>query len=73
MSVTLILLPIAFAAAAAAGGVGALGAALTANGTQGAERAPEIRVRTRMKDSTLLSDALANLGATELEVSSTRV
>jgi hypothetical protein len=73
MSVTLILLPIALAAAAAAGGVGALGATLTAKGDNGTQPAPEIRVRTRMKDSTLLSDALTNLGATGLEVSRTRV
>jgi hypothetical protein len=73
MSVTLILLPIALAAAAAAGGVGALGATLTAKGGNHSQPAPEIRVRTRMKDSTLLSDALTNLGATELAVSRTRV
>jgi hypothetical protein len=73
MSVTLILLPIALAAAAAAGGVGALGATLTAKSSTGSQPAPEIRVRTRMKDSTLLSDALTNLGATELDVSGTRV
>ncbi|MFC5931085.1 hypothetical protein D6T64_13790 [Cryobacterium melibiosiphilum] len=76
MSVTLILLPLAFAAAAAAGGVGALGAAVTArtgHGTNGADAAPEIRVRTRMKDSTLLADALANLGATAINVARSRV
>jgi hypothetical protein len=73
MSVTLILLPIALAAAAAAGGVGALGATLTAKGENGSQPAPEIRVRTRMKDSALLSNALTNLGATNLEVSRTRV
>ncbi|WEO77195.1 hypothetical protein BJQ94_17860 [Cryobacterium sp. SO2] len=76
MSVTLILLPIALAAAAAAGGVGALGAALTAHGHDGATgsgQAPQVRVRTRMKDSTLLTAALTNLGATAIDVSRTRV
>ena len=73
MSVTLILLPIALAAAAAAGGVGALGATLTAKGKNDSGPAPEIRVRTRMKDSTLLSAALTNLGATSIDVSATLV
>lgn len=75
MSVTLILLPIALAAAAAAGGVGALGAAVTARSDTeaGADPAPQIRVRTRMKDNTLLADALANLGATAIDVSRSRV
>ncbi|WP_104164126.1 hypothetical protein [Cryobacterium sp. N22] len=74
MSVTLILLPLALAAAAAAGGVGAIGAAVTAKGGNADEHArPEIRVRTRMKDSTLLTDALTNLGATAIDVSRTRV
>ncbi|MGY4858583.1 hypothetical protein [Cryobacterium sp. AP23] len=73
MSVTLILLPIALAAAAAAGGVGALGATLTAKSKNGDGSPPEIRVRTRMKDSTLLADALTNLGATAIDVSGTRV
>ena len=74
MSVTLILLPIALAAAAAAGGIGVLGATVTAKaGDKNSGAAPEIRVRTRMKDSTLLADALTNLGATAVEVSRTRV
>lgn len=73
MSVTLILLPIALAAAAAAGGVGALGATLTAKSGGSTDSRPEIRVRTRMKDSTLLADALTNLGATAVDVSRTRV
>jgi hypothetical protein len=75
MSVTLVLLPIALAAAAAAGGVGALGAVTTAKGNARTDSgpAPEVRVRTRMKDSTLLADALAALGATAVEVSRTRV
>jgi hypothetical protein len=74
MSVTLILLPIALAAAAAAGGAGALGAVLTAKGSDSAGTAPAaVRVRTRMKDSTLLSNALTNLGATNITVSATRV
>ncbi|MBX0299187.1 hypothetical protein K2F54_04260 [Cryobacterium sp. 1639] len=73
MSVTLILLPIALAAAAAAGGVGVLGAAVTAKAGDGAGPAAQIRVRTRMKDSTLLADALTNLGATAITVSRSRV
>ena len=73
MSVTLILLPIALAAAAAAGGVGVLGAAVTAKGGNDSGPAAEIRVRTRMKDSTLLADALTNLGASAIDVSRTRV
>ena len=76
MSVTLILLPIALAAAAAAGGIGGIGAAITAKGNNADKAAwatPEIRVRTRMKDSTLLADALTNLGATAIDVSRTRV
>ena len=76
MSVTLILLPIALAAAAAAGGIGGIGAAITAKGNNADNAAgatPEIRVRTRMKDSTLLADALTNLGATAIDVSRTRV
>ena len=74
MSVTLVLLPIALAAAAAAGGVGALGAVTTAKNTASSGGRPsEIRVRTRMKDSTLLADALAGLGATAVDVSRSRV
>lgn len=75
MSVTLVLLPIALAAAAAAGGVGALGAVVTAKGdAKTKSRAPsEVRVRTRMKDSTLLADALSGLGATAIDVSRSQV
>ena len=74
MSVTLILLPLALAAAAAAGGVGVLGASVTAvKGGNESGPAAEIRVRTRMKDSTLLADALTNLGASAIDVSRTRV
>ena len=73
MSVTLILLPLALAAATAAGGVGFLGAAVTAKGGNDSGPAAEIRVRTRMKDSTLLADALTNLGASAIDVSRTRV
>ena len=73
MSVTLILLPIALAVAAAAGGVGAVGAVVTAKGSDHDESRPEIRVRTRMKDGTLLTDALTNLSASAIDVSPTRV
>ncbi|TFD57697.1 hypothetical protein E3T39_13000 [Cryobacterium suzukii] len=73
MSVTLILLPIALAVAAAASGVGVLGAAVTAKGKDGDESRPAIRVRTRMKDSTLLADALGNLGASAIDVAGSRV
>jgi hypothetical protein len=77
MSVTLILLPVALAAASAAGGIGALGALFAAKGgnESGNDSGPagEVRVRTRMKDSTLLADALTNLGASAIDVSRTRV
>ncbi|MBG6238544.1 hypothetical protein IWX78_001516 [Mycetocola sp. CAN_C7] len=71
MSVTLLLIPLAIAAATAAGGVGVAGAVTMARNTgdDSAGPAPALRVRTRMKDSTLLSDALTNLGATRVEVS----
>ncbi|GHD43992.1 hypothetical protein D9V29_03760 [Mycetocola manganoxydans] len=73
MSVTLVLLPIALAAAAAAGGVGAIGAATMAKSDTSSAPAPSLRVRTRMKDSTLLARALTNLGASDITVSATRV
>ena len=77
MSVTLILLPVALAAASAAGGIGALGALFAAKGGNESENDPgaagEVRVRTRMKDSTLLADALTNLGASAIDVSRNRV
>ena len=75
MSVTLVLIPLALAAAAAAGGVGALGATVMAksSGAVSSGPAPAVRVRTRMKDSTLLADALSNLGATDVSVTRSRV
>ncbi|GGE94686.1 hypothetical protein [Mycetocola zhadangensis] len=75
MSVTLVLLPIALAAAAAAGGVGVAGAVHAAKNTDDVEAGPTpaVRVRTRMKDSTLLADALNNLGATAVTVTRSTV
>lgn len=75
MSVTLILIPLALAAAAAAGGVGVIGATTMAkvDGDVASGPAPAVRVRTRMKDSTLLADALENLGATDVTVSRSAV
>lgn len=73
MSVTLILIPLALAAAAAAGGVGVLGATTMAKSDVESGPAPAVRVRTRMKDSTLLATALENLGATGVTVSGSRV
>ena len=75
MSVTLVLVPIALAVAAAAGGVGVIGAVNTAKTTENVKAgpAPAVRVRTRMKDSTLLADALENLGATAVTVSRAKV
>ncbi|GAA5210725.1 hypothetical protein [Microbacterium kyungheense] len=73
MSVTLILIPAALAAAtaiSAAGGIGALsqlGREQEADETAGAltESGPRpIEVRTRMKDPDLLGDALRDIGAT---------
>lgn len=72
MSVTLILIPLALAAAAAAGGVGVLGATTMAKSDVESGPAPAVRVRTRMKDSTLLATALENLGATGVTVSDSR-
>ena len=69
MSISLILVPAALAAAAALGGTGVLGAvaqnrdATTEPGASPA--AVPIAVQTRMKDANLLAAALADLGATD--------
>ncbi|MFD4957977.1 hypothetical protein [Microbacterium sp. NPDC058389] len=73
MSVTLILIPAALAAAtaiSAAGGIGALTQLgrddeVGAAGEAAAESGPRpVEVRTRMKDPDLLGDALRDIGAT---------
>lgn len=78
MSVTLLLIPVALAAAAVAGTTGAAGALSMLGGEQAAShggpggRAGEsdgarpVTVQTRMKDRGLLADALRTLGASEL-------
>lgn len=75
MSVTVLLIPLAMAAAAAMGGVGVAGAVSMSkdNAPTDGGPAPALKVRTRMKDSSLLSDALTNLGATGVDVSRTKV
>ena len=75
MSVTILLVPLVLAAVGAAGGVGVLGAVTMSKDTDAATpgQAPAVRVRTRMKDSTLLAEALSNLGATSVEVSRSQV
>ncbi|MEI2269814.1 hypothetical protein OHB93_10875 [Microbacterium sp. No. 7] len=69
MSISLILLPAALAAAAAVGGTGALGAiALNSgatSGPRGGSEAVPIAVQTRMKDPDLLAAALADLGGAD--------
>ncbi|MBW9092533.1 hypothetical protein JNB62_02415 [Microbacterium jejuense] len=77
MSVTLILIPAALAAAtaiSAAGGIGALSQLGREHeedetATGGAESGPRpIEVRTRMKDPDLLGDALRDIGATAVRL-----
>lgn len=69
MSISLILVPAALAAAAALGGTGVVGAlslntgAKTDRGSSGSEAVP-VAVQTRMKNPDLLAAALADLGAT---------
>jgi len=74
MSISLILLPAALAAAAAVGGTGALGAIALNSGAKnkpgpGQTEAVPIAVQTRMKDPDLLAAALADLGATDASIS----
>jgi hypothetical protein len=75
MSVSIILIPAAIAAIAgmAAGGAGAAGVGVGIAGairsiTGGAGQPATMQVRTRMKDRGLLSDALKDLGAVDVEV-----
>jgi len=75
MSVSIILIPAAIAALAsmAAGGAGAAGVGVGIAGairsiTGGANEPATMQVRTRMKDRGLLSDALKDLGAVDVEV-----
>ncbi len=69
MSISLILLPAALAAAAAVGGTGALGAialnSRATSGPRGESEAVPIAVQTRMKDPDLLAAALADLGGAD--------
>lgn len=68
MSISLILIPAALAAAAtigATGVVGAMSVSADAGDTGGGGPVP-ISVQTRMKDADLLSAALADLGATSV-------
>ncbi len=71
MSVTVLLVPLAIAAVAAMGGAGIAGTVTMSDDTVPAPGGPPpaLRVRTRMKDSGLLSDALHNLGASGVTVS----
>jgi hypothetical protein len=70
MSISLILVPAALAAAAAIGGTGVFGAIATnadaEHGPGGGSESVPVAVQTRMKDPTLLADALADLGAIEV-------
>jgi hypothetical protein len=75
MSVSIILIPAAIAALAsmAAGGAGAAGVGVGIAGairsiTGGANEPTTMEVRTRMKDRGLLSEALEDLGAVDVEV-----
>lgn len=69
MSISLILVPAALAAAAALGGTGVLGAVAQNRDATTEPGAPPaavpIAVQTRMKDANLLAAALADLGATD--------
>ncbi|CAL4858433.1 hypothetical protein [Microbacterium sp. MM2322] len=70
MSISLILVPAALAAAAALGGTGVVGAlslnagAKAEPGSRGSEAVP-VAVQTRMKNPDLLAASLADLGATD--------
>lgn len=69
MSISLILIPAALAAAAALGGTGVIGAIAATSGDRtdpGGGEAVPISVQTRMKDPELLAAALADLGATSV-------
>ncbi len=73
MSISLILLPAALAAAAAVGGTGALGAIALNSGAKSepgpaSSDAVPVAVQTRMKDPDLLAAALADLGATDAAI-----
>lgn len=77
MSVSLILIPTALAIALATGGAGAAGVVALGADEKGAASpgapAQEVRVQTRMKDPMLLSTALGDLGAVQVEVSGDRL
>lgn len=67
MSVTISLLPLALAAASVFGG-GTIAAAVRGADEERTETDTAVSVRTRMKDRTLLEQALADIGATEIAV-----
>ncbi|PSL36519.1 hypothetical protein CLV49_0111 [Labedella gwakjiensis] len=74
MSVTILLIPVALAAASLAGGTG-LTAAFRAKNDAGAGDGPAtaVSVRTRMKDRGLLGLALEDLGAVDVSVGAAEV
>jgi len=70
MSISLILIPAALAAAAALGATGVAGAAREFAGTKpegGGGEPVAVAVQTRMKDPNLLAAALGDLGATSVD------
>lgn len=74
MSVTILLIPVALAAASLAGGTG-LAAAFRSREDSGNTMAPDasISVRTRMKDRGLLALALADIGAVDVSAGDAEV
>lgn len=74
MSVTILLIPVALAAASVAGGTG-LTAAFRAHEESGTGAAPaaSVSVRTRMKDRGLLGLALSDIGAVDASVGASEV
>jgi hypothetical protein len=74
MSVTILLIPLAFAAASAAGGSGLLAAQRArADSATDASAETAVSVRTRMKDRGLLGLALGDLGAVDVNAGASEV
>jgi hypothetical protein len=74
MSVTILLIPLAFAAASAAGGSGLLAAQRArADSATDASTETAVSVRTRMKDRGLLGLALGDLGAVDVNAGASEV
>lgn len=74
MSVTILLIPLAFAAASAAGGSGLLAAQRArADSATDATTETSVSVRTRMKDRGLLGLALGDLGAVDVNAGASEV